>query len=66
MGIKRIKNRSQNFGKFNLAIVIIDYNAVKLLPKILITEWKMEYRKSAEALSPSSALHPNPHLGNWN
>ncbi len=36
MGIKRIKNRSQNFGKFNLAIVIIDYNAVKLLPKILM------------------------------
>ena len=34
--------------------------------KILITEWKMEYTKSAEALSPSSALHPNPHPGNWN
>ena len=26
MGIKRIKNRSQNFGKFYLPVVVIDYN----------------------------------------
>lgn len=34
--------------------------------KILIIEWKMEYKKSVEALSPSSASLPNPHLGHWN
>ena len=34
--------------------------------KILITRLKMEYRKSVEALSPSSASLPNPHPGNWN
>jgi len=36
MGIKGIKNRSQNFGKFYLPIIVIDDNAVKLLPKILM------------------------------
>ncbi len=34
--------------------------------KILITDWKTECRKSAGALSLLSALHPNPHPGNWN
>ena len=35
-------------------------------PKNSDYRMEMEYRKSAEALSPSSALHPHPHPGNWN
>ena len=31
MGIKRIKNRSQNFGKFYLSIVIIDPESVNFV-----------------------------------
>ena len=64
------KENDRNHTRKYLGIVysINGYNYYIPFPrlKILITEWKMEYRKSAEALSPSSASLPNPHPRNWN